>query len=70
MFCDKDGDEWSIEMIAFVGICLKEPNIDHNYGWFLGNNESDLHFPQSKKISKVYLNILKKKFALFLYNIS
>ena len=45
MFLDKDGDEWPIERTSFAGIYLKESYIDHNYGWFLENNESDLHFP-------------------------
>ena len=44
MFCDEDGDEWPINR-TFSGIYLKELYVDHNYGWFLENNESGLHFP-------------------------
>ena len=44
MFYDEDGDEWPINR-TFSGIYLKELYVDHNYGWFLENNESGLQFP-------------------------
>ena len=44
-FCPERGREQKITKTAFMGNYLKETNVDVNYGWFIENNESGLHFP-------------------------
>ena len=46
IFWDGDSDEWPIARISFMGTYLKELYVDRNYGWFLENNGSGLHFPR------------------------
>ena len=46
IFHDEEGLKWPNVRTCFVGIYLKELNIDQNYGWFFETNQSGLDFPK------------------------